>query len=160
MVKNPPANAGDTGDSGSSPGLGKSPGGGKGHSMFAWKSHGQRSLVGYRPSGHKELNPIKRRSMHKSHHHKQQVGTHLGTGVEPQAISTEQDAVGPKILQAVKTHTFTKPLPQTVPASPAPTTCSPTTALEGWGGAWETKAGGSHPTVASGRFLQPHTGPR
>ena len=28
VVKNPPANAGDTGDEGSSPGLGRSPGGG------------------------------------------------------------------------------------------------------------------------------------
>ena len=30
VVKNPPANAGDTGDSGSTPGLGGSPGGGNG----------------------------------------------------------------------------------------------------------------------------------
>ena len=31
MVKNPPANAGDTGDGGSIPGLGRSPGGGNGN---------------------------------------------------------------------------------------------------------------------------------
>ena len=30
MVKNPPADAGDTGDAGSIPGLGRSPGGGNG----------------------------------------------------------------------------------------------------------------------------------
>ena len=84
-VRNPPANAGDTGDSGSSPGSGKSPGGGKGHGIFAWKSHGQRSLMGYSPRGHKESDTIKRRSMHKSHHHKQQVGTHLGREVESAA---------------------------------------------------------------------------
>ena len=50
---------------------------------------------------------------------------------QPQAISLEQDAVGPKSLQAVKTHTFTETLPEIVPSSPAPTTCSPATALEG-----------------------------
>ena len=32
-VKNPPANAGDTGDSGSIPGLGRSPGGGSGNPL-------------------------------------------------------------------------------------------------------------------------------
>ena len=31
VVKNPPANAGDTGDTGSTPGLGRSPGGGNGN---------------------------------------------------------------------------------------------------------------------------------
>ena len=33
MVKNPPANAGDIGDLGLIPGLGRSPGGGHGHSL-------------------------------------------------------------------------------------------------------------------------------
>ena len=33
MVKNPPANAGDIGDMGSIPGLGKSPGGGHGNPL-------------------------------------------------------------------------------------------------------------------------------
>ena len=40
MVKNLPANAGDTTDPGSIPGLGKSPGGGNGNPLFsnlAWK---------------------------------------------------------------------------------------------------------------------------
>ena len=59
VVKNPPAKAGDIRDMGSIPGLGRS----------AWRrawqptpvflpgaSHGQRSLVSYRPQGHKELN--------------------------------------------------------------------------------------------------------
>ena len=49
VVKNPPANAGDTGDVGLIPGLGRSPGGGNGN-PFQYscqeKSHGQRSLVG------------------------------------------------------------------------------------------------------------------
>ena len=58
MVKNPSANAGATGDLGSIPGWGKIP----------WRremtthpvslpreSHGQRSLVGYSPWGHNEL---------------------------------------------------------------------------------------------------------
>ena len=33
MAKNPPANAGDTGDSGSIPGSGRSPGGGNGNPL-------------------------------------------------------------------------------------------------------------------------------
>ena len=40
MVKNTPANAEDTGDVGSVPGLGRSPGGGNGKthsSIFAWR---------------------------------------------------------------------------------------------------------------------------
>ena len=58
MVKNPPANAEDAGDLGFDPWVGK----------IAWrrklqptpvflpgKPHGQRSLTGYSPWGHKEL---------------------------------------------------------------------------------------------------------
>ena len=39
VVKNPPANAADTGDSGSIPGSGRSPGGGHGnpHQYSSWK---------------------------------------------------------------------------------------------------------------------------
>ena len=57
MVKNLPASAGVRRDKGSIPGLGRFPWRG------AWqptpvflpgKSHGQRSLVGYSPQGHKE----------------------------------------------------------------------------------------------------------
>ena len=54
MVKNPPASAGDTGDSGSIPGLGRSPGKGNGNphqyscleNSMDRESHG---LVGYSP---------------------------------------------------------------------------------------------------------------
>ena len=58
MIKNPPANAGDTRDVGSIPGLGRSPGEGSGNLtpvFLPGKSHGQRSLVGYNPWSHKEL---------------------------------------------------------------------------------------------------------
>ena len=57
VIKNPPANAGDTRDMGSSSGLGRS-------QRRKWqptpvflpgKSLGQRSLVGYSPWGRKEL---------------------------------------------------------------------------------------------------------
>ena len=48
VVKNPPANAGDIGNAGLIPGLGRSPGGG--YSCLE-KTHGQRSLVGYSPWG-------------------------------------------------------------------------------------------------------------
>ena len=55
MVKNLSANAGDTG---SIPGLGRSPGGGNGNPppvLLSEKFHGERSLAGYSPWGCKEL---------------------------------------------------------------------------------------------------------
>ena len=57
MVKNTPANAGDIRDMGSIPGSGRSPGGGHGNPLqysCLENSHGQRSLAGYCPQGHKE----------------------------------------------------------------------------------------------------------
>ena len=61
MVKNPPANVGDSRDVGSIPGLGRFPGGGHGNPLqysCLENPHGQRSLVGYRPWDHKELDKI------------------------------------------------------------------------------------------------------
>ena len=58
VVKNPPANAGDVRDTGSIPGLGRSPGDVIGNPLqysCLENPHGQRSLVGYSPWGHKEL---------------------------------------------------------------------------------------------------------
>ena len=53
MVKSQPADAGDTG---SIPGLGRSPGEGNGTLVFlSWNAHGQRSLVDYGPWGHKRI---------------------------------------------------------------------------------------------------------
>ena len=52
MVKNRPANAGDTEDSGLIPGLGRSTGGGHDNPLqFSCleNPHGQRSLAGYSP---------------------------------------------------------------------------------------------------------------
>ena len=48
MVKNPTANAGDISDSGSIPGLGRSPGGGNGTPLhyFAWRIPGLWKPVG------------------------------------------------------------------------------------------------------------------
>ena len=57
VVNNPPANVGAEGDMGSIPGLGRSTGGGNGKPLqyfLPGESHGQRSLVGYSPRGHKE----------------------------------------------------------------------------------------------------------
>ena len=50
-VKNPPANAGDTGDVDSILGSRRSPGGGYGNPpvFLPGKSHGQMSLMGYSP---------------------------------------------------------------------------------------------------------------
>ena len=62
MVKKPPANAEDTGDVGSIPGSGRSPGGGGGDSpvFLLGESHGQRSLAGYSPWGWKESDTTER----------------------------------------------------------------------------------------------------
>ena len=57
VIKNPPASAGDAGDSGSTPGSGGSPGGGNGNPLqysLPGEFHGQRSLAGYSPWGRKE----------------------------------------------------------------------------------------------------------
>ena len=58
VVKNPPANAGDVRPVGSTPGSGRSPGGGHGNPLQYCRlenPHRQRSLAGYSPWGHKEL---------------------------------------------------------------------------------------------------------
>ena len=55
MVKNSPANAGDTKEMGSTPGLGRFPWRRQPTPVFLLgKSHGQRNLVGYSPWGCKE----------------------------------------------------------------------------------------------------------
>ena len=59
MVKNPPANAGDVRDAGAIPGSGKSDGEGNGNLLqysCLENPRGQRSLAGYSPWDHKELN--------------------------------------------------------------------------------------------------------
>ena len=50
-------NAGDTGDSGSRPGLGRSPGGGHGNTLqySCWRIPWTEEPVGYSPQGCKEL---------------------------------------------------------------------------------------------------------
>ena len=56
MVKNSSANAGDTGDTGSIPGLGRSPGEGNGNplldSCLENPMDRERNLAGYSPWGH------------------------------------------------------------------------------------------------------------
>ena len=59
-VKNPPANVADLG---SIPGFGRFPGGGLGKPIqysCLENTHGQRSLAGYSPYGHKELDMAER----------------------------------------------------------------------------------------------------
>ena len=61
------------GDLGLIPGLGRSPGGGHGNPLQVFlleNPHGQRSLAGYSPRGHKELDTPVRLSaaQHKIHH--------------------------------------------------------------------------------------------
>ena len=63
MVENPPANAGAEGDVDSTPGSGRSPGGGNGKSIpiiLPEKSQGQRSLAVYSPWGRKESDTTER----------------------------------------------------------------------------------------------------
>ena len=57
VVKSPPANAGDVRDTDLIPGLGRSleEGMATHSSVLAWRINGQRSLVGYSPWGHKDL---------------------------------------------------------------------------------------------------------
>ena len=58
VVKNPAASAGDIRDMGSIPGSGRYPVGGHDNPLqYSWpgESHGERSLVGYSPGDHKEL---------------------------------------------------------------------------------------------------------
>ena len=62
VVKNPPVNAGGTGDTrGSIPGSGRCPGGGTGNPLQYFllrKTHGQSSLVVHSPWGRKESDTI------------------------------------------------------------------------------------------------------
>ena len=66
MVKNVPANAGDSRDVSSNPGSGRSPGVGNGNApvFLPGKFHGQRSLVGHSPQGCKELDTTEQLSTH------------------------------------------------------------------------------------------------
>ena len=67
MDKKLPANAGDTGYVSLIPGLGRSPGGGHGNTLqysCLENPHGERSLMGYSPWGHKESDTTKRLSTH------------------------------------------------------------------------------------------------
>ena len=67
VVKNLPAKAGDAGDLGSIPGLGRSPGEGNGNPLQFFclgNSHGRRSLLDYSPWGYKESDRTERLSSH------------------------------------------------------------------------------------------------
>jgi len=67
VEKNPPANAGDPGDVNLIPGSRISPGVGNGNPLqysCLENPHGQRSLVGYSPRGHRELGTTEQLSTH------------------------------------------------------------------------------------------------
>ena len=66
VVKILPANAEDARDVGSIPGSGKSPGGGNSNPLqySCRKSHGQSSLAGFRPWGHRESDLIEHTHTH------------------------------------------------------------------------------------------------
>ena len=69
MVKNPPASARDTGDLGSIPGSGRSPGGNGNPVLLPRESHGWKSLVGYSPWGRKESDSTERLHFHFHFHY-------------------------------------------------------------------------------------------
>ena len=66
LINNLPANAGDTRHMGSSPGSGRSPGGGHGNpcQYSSGESHGQRRLAGYKQRVAKSQTRLKRLNMH------------------------------------------------------------------------------------------------
>ena len=67
VINNPLDNAGDARDAGLILGLGRSPGVGNGNALqysCLENSHGQRSLVGYNPWGHKESDSTEQLSTH------------------------------------------------------------------------------------------------
>ena len=70
MVKNPPAKTGDARDPSLIPGLGRSPGGGYGNPLqysCLKNPHKQRSLAGYSPWGHRELDTTEQLSTAQSY---------------------------------------------------------------------------------------------
>ena len=75
MVKTPVATVGDKRDRGLNPGSGRSPGGARGNPLqysYLENPHGQRSLAGYSPWGHKESDTIEvtyhtHTSVHRKH---------------------------------------------------------------------------------------------
>ena len=74
-VKNLPANAGDIRDVGSIPGSGRFPWRREWQPTPAFlpgESHGQKSLVGYSPRGHKESDTTERLTLY--YHHKLKTG--------------------------------------------------------------------------------------
>ena len=76
MVENLPANVGDARDTGSVPGLRKSPGVGNGNLLqysCLEKFHGQRNRVGYGPQDHKKLDMIEQLSTGQEHEIKNMI---------------------------------------------------------------------------------------
>ena len=70
VVKNPPANAGDTRDLSLIPGSGRSPGIGNGNPLqySCLENSMDRGLAGYSPRGHKELAMTEQPSTHTHTH--------------------------------------------------------------------------------------------
>ena len=85
VVKNPPTNIGDTWDVSSIPGLGRSPGEGNGNQLrYSGEFHGQRSLVGYSPQGHRESDMTEHTHTHAYMNTKfSSASMHLGWNASP-----------------------------------------------------------------------------
>ena len=82
-MKNSPANAGDARDMGSIPGSGRSLGGGNGNPLqySCLENPIERSVMGYSPWSHKELDTTEHTHTH-THTHTLQCSTALGPNLE------------------------------------------------------------------------------
>ena len=93
MVKNAPANAGDSRDTVSIHGSGRSPGVGNGNPLqyILGKCHGQRGLVGYSPRGPKESDMNEHVCAHTHTHTHTHLGQHSFFGPLILLLSTIQN---------------------------------------------------------------------
>ena len=99
-VRNPPANAEDV----AFPGLGRSPCRRKWQPtpvFLPGKSHGQRSLVGYSPWGHKELDMTERL---KHHHHTRLLPDYSGRAVLWRVTTISEHTHCAKLCAELNTH--------------------------------------------------------
>ena len=109
-VKNPPASAGNAGDTGLIPRSGRSSGGGNGNTpvFLPGKFHGQRSLAVYNPQGHKRV--------------KHDLATKQDTHIFQFSCSVVYDSLPPHGVQHARL-----PCP-----SPTPGACSNSCSLSQW----------------------------
>ena len=112
MVKNLPANAGAPVDMGLIPRSERSPGGDQGNTsvFLPGESHGQRSLTGYSPEGHRELDSTGE-TLHALFHQANRAWEEIEPGHSSQAQAQKSTALpqSSQDLPALKTKTQLSP---------------------------------------------------